>query len=218
MVKILIFVEGQTEEKFVNELLSIYLDPLRFTPIPIVTTTKYQNSGPDCKGGTVKYKEVIRQLRHLLNDSSAAAVTTMIDYYALPNDYPVEAAQNISNCYSAVNAIESAFYSDINHRKFIPYLQLHEFEALLFSDPEKFSCIIPDDPSAIDKLSKIRRNYSTPEHINKKNPPKHRIKEKIPDYQEDIDGPIIAKEIGLEKIRLECPHFNKWIEKLESLQ
>ena len=218
MVKILIYVEGQTEEKFVNELLSIYLDQLRFTPIPVVTTTKYMNSEPDCIGGTVKYMEVIRQLKHLLNDSSATAVTTMLDYYALPSDYPVREAQNANDCYSAVNAIERAFYRDIDHRKFIPYLQLHEFEALLFSDPKKFDCIIPDDPSAIAKLSKIKRSYPTPEHINTNNPPNHRIKVSIPDYQKVADGFTIAKEIGLEKIRQECPHFNEWIKKLESLQ
>ncbi len=217
MVKVLILVEGSTEERFVKEILSVHINPDEFSLIPTIITTKRVLSGPDCKGGYATYQKIKQQLRRLLNDKSAVAVTTMIDYYALPNDFPEVQNLNESDCIKRVNVIEKRFSEDINNPKFIPYLQLHEFEAILFSDPMKIINGFPGKESVLEQLLNQLAGFSSPEHINLDNPPSKRILSALPDYDKVISGTSIALEIGLEKIRKECSHFNEWIEKLESL-
>ena len=38
-----------------------------------------------------------------------------------------------------VLALQQAFEQDISYHKFIAYLQLHEYETMLFSEPEAFA-------------------------------------------------------------------------------
>ena len=96
---------------------------------------------------------------------------------------------------------------------------LHEFEALLFVDPNKFKEWV-DDESIIDSLHQIKASYSSPEEINNspQTAPSKRILGLIPDYNKVIQGTIIAMEIGLDEMRRQCLHFNKWLDCLENLR
>ena len=109
---------------------------------------------------------------------------------------------------------------DINDRRFIPYIQLHEFESLLFHDIDSFDHVFSEkDFIDRDELTHILEQYPNPEEINngRDTSPSHRLSKIINGYQKVIYGNIIAMEIGLDGIRKKCPLFNKWVERLLAL-
>ncbi len=101
-----------------------------------------------------------------------------------------------------------------NHHLFIPYLQLHEFEALLFSNKE---ALFRNFPSAIQALEQVFVEFSNPELINEPTP-SQRLKNNIDGYNKVVYGSILAASIGIEAMQARCPHFAEWIEKLKRLQ
>jgi hypothetical protein len=103
-----------------------------------------------------------------------------------------------------------------NPAQFIPYVQMHDFEALLFSD---ISVLAADNLRISMQLACILGSFSCPEEINDnyETCPSRRIKQHIENYVKTVDGIIAAHKIGLTKIRRECPHFNEWITKLEDI-
>src|SRR6185295_15198810 len=84
----LVLVEGQTEERFVTECLAPYLLPKQLALIPTIVATRRPAGRPHFKGGVVSYGQIQRDLGLLLRDSDVAIVTTLLDYYALPDDFP----------------------------------------------------------------------------------------------------------------------------------
>jgi hypothetical protein len=112
--------------------------------------------------------------------------------------------------------VQQDFAGGIHPERFIPYVLMHEFEGLLFSDCEGFARGI-GRPDLVGPLSAIRSGFATPEHINDSpdTAPSKRIEKLIPGYQKPFVGNLAAIEIGLEAIRNECPHFKEWLERLE---
>lgn len=88
MKKILILVEGQTEARFVKQVLNPYISKCSLFFISVIIATKRLKTGEKKKGGISSYKKIRRDLIGLLQDTSVVAVTTMIDFYGLPNDFP----------------------------------------------------------------------------------------------------------------------------------
>lgn len=215
MKKVLILVEGQTEEQFVKRILNPHLSNFNIYTEPKIITTKKVKSGPDYKGGIKSHGKVKREINILLKDSSAAVVTTMIDYYHLPPDFPGRDTMPASNCFSRVSYLENEFAKDIDNPKFIPYLQLHEFEALLFSCIAGFKKAFPGHHRE-SQLRSILKQFNTPEEIDEGNitSPAKRIVNLFPEYKKTIQGILISLEIGIEKIRNKCRHFNEWLERL----
>lgn len=213
-----ILVEGQTEETFIKSLVQSHLYSFNIFLNPIIITTKKAKSGKKFRGGVISYQKVKNEVQKLLFDSSAIAVTTMIDYYGLPTDFPGYNSIPNGNCYEKVSHLTKEFQADINNPRFLPFLTLHEFEAFLFVAPELFE---PRFPSVqkITELKKIVENFSSPEEINdgENTHPSARIKSVINRYKKVVDGTIIAQKIGLENIRDKCPHFNQWLKQLEQL-
>ncbi len=212
MKRILILVEGQTEEKFVKDIMNPVFDQRGLFLTPIIIRTKEVKAGPNFKGGVNSYTTIKKDAYRLLKDSDAVIVTTMFDFYRLPSDFPDW--NNNGSCYDKVQSAEKAFALDINHNKFIPYLQLHEFEGLLFSAPEEIS----DAFGGMEKpiLQSIRNKFSTPEEINQgeETHPSKRLLNLFPRYNKPVFGSLIAGRTGMERIRSACPHFNEWISKL----
>ena len=114
--------------------------------------------------------------------------------------------------------IQRSFQEDIAEANFIANLMIHEFEGLLFSEPEAFEnwC---DDPQVVLNLKKICCGFESPEHINDgyTTAPSKRILSIFSQYDKVLHGSLVALDIGLDTIRRECPMFNSWIERLESL-
>ena len=212
MSRVLVFVEGQTEETFVRVLLVPYFSRLGIYLTPILAQTS-----PGHKGGIVSYGKVKHQLTRLCRQDQGAYITTMMDYYGLPNDFPGLDGR-VPDAHEQVMRLELALQQDIDAPNFIPNLMLHEFEALLFSAPEKFAEWL-DDQALLAPMAAIRGAFATPEHINNspQTAPSKRILALVPHYKKTVDGPLIAEDIGLDTIRAQCPHFNNWIERLLAL-
>ena len=212
MSRVLVFVEGQTEETFVRDLLVPYFSRLGIYLTPILAQTS-----PGHKGGIVSYGKVKHQLTRLCRQDQGAYVTTMMDYYGLPNDFP-GLDGHVPDAHEQVMRLEQALQQDIDAPNFIPNLMLHEFEALLFSAPEKIAEWL-DDQALLAPMAAIRGAFATPEHINNspQTAPSKRILTLVPNYKKTVDGPLIAEDIGLDAIRAQCPHFNNWIERLLAL-
>jgi len=220
--KVLIHVEGQTEERFVNDILAPHLEPRGVCAIPTIVTTKVVKSGPNFKGGLSQgcYERVKRELRLLLKDSSAVAVTTMFDYYGLPEDFPGRDHPQGEDCFERVRYVEEQLRVDIGHERFIPYCQLHEFEALLFSEPAKIAGAFPDGPDYTSNLTQISDSFENPEEIDDdpQTCPSARLDRLYSRYRKPFHGSLIARRIGIAAMREKCSHFRQWLEMLEALQ
>ncbi len=217
MRKLLILVEGQAEEIFANRLLQPHLFQHNLVVQPKLVTTKRPPGMPHHKGGISTYGKIEGDLRRLLNDASAARVTTIIDFYGLPKDFPGMPPPT-GNCYDRVKQLEQEFSRSIADSRFLPYLSLHEFEAMLFASPEKTTEVI-SKPELLASLQQIKSQFNSPEEIDdgSTTAPSKRILKLHPQYRKTADGIAILERIGIDQIRRQCLHFNEWIERLEMI-
>ncbi|MDX1992912.1 MAG: DUF4276 family protein [bacterium] len=215
MKKAHFLVEGRTEAFFVTQVLVPHFLKFSVAPNPIEIKTRQPYAGAASRGGIVAYSLIREQLKRLLGDSSAAWVTTMFDFYQLKKDFPGMDKLPRGSARDNVRFIEAEMQTNLNHQRFVPYLQLHEFEALLFSQPEQISAAFPKDKRE-KELVAIRKSFPTPEDINHDQPPSKRLKQLVPQFDKVNIGVQIAASIGLETMRRECPHFHQWLQKLET--
>jgi len=208
-----IIVEGQTEEVFVNSLLCPYFNS---KGIYDVRAIKIQTS-PGHKGGDLKYDRYKPTVEKLLRQEPDILVTSLIDFYRLKTDFPkYNEAKSITNINERVSFIESAMSESINNQRFLPYIQVHEFEGILFSAKNGFE-YLPEIPERnLNELLSIVNGYANPESINEgeKTHPSKRLKNLIPGYQKTFHGPMIAIENGIQSVIDRCPRFRNWIEVL----
>lgn len=222
-VRLHFIVEGQTEETFVNQVLGPHLATLSiWTKARRVMTSRQH--GVKYRGGIKRYAQAESDIKAwMIEDrNSDARFTTMFDLYRLPTDFPgYKDAAQISDPYQRVTALEEALGEDIADRRFIPYLQLHEFEALLLSDPQKLDSQFSDRSTGIQRLVELASTFNSPELINDGNTtaPSKRITHEIPEYErrKQSAGPIVAGKIGLATLRSKCEHFGEWLKSLEAL-
>ena len=134
MIRLNIFCEGQTEETFVNEVLYEYFLNQGIFVYPILVKTSKHG-----RGGMSSYGKVKRQIEIKCKEDTGCFVTTMFDYYAFPEDCPgyVE-SKDIVTPYKIAEFLNSKVEEDINQKNFISNFMMHEFEALLFANPEVF--------------------------------------------------------------------------------
>jgi hypothetical protein len=215
--KVLVYSEGPTEERFVKSLLVPHLLNFDVAAQPVIATTKVVKSGPNFKGGIGTYSRTRRELLHLLGDSSAHTVTTMVDYYGLDRSFPGREHPQGANAHERVMFVENEILRDIDDPRFLPFLTLHEFEALLFASPEGMAEALPGGQSLGQRFRRIRDEFQTPEEIDDDIPtaPHRRILGLYTQYHKPLHGTMIASRIGLDVIRRECPHFNAWVTALE---
>ena len=213
MKYVFIYCEGQTEESFVNNVLGPYFQRMEIYVTPIIHKTS-RTPSKSFKGGVSTYGSIKKELQNLCHNPNAI-VTMMLDYYGMPNDTPLIQC-NEADIYQRAALIETAIAEDIRCDNFIPNLIMHEFEGLLFSEPQAFTAIATDREVA--ELQKIRDSAETPEHINNSplTAPSKRIKSVIENYYKVRQGTIVAKKIGVDKILAECKHFANWIEAIKT--
>jgi hypothetical protein len=214
----LVLVEGQTEERFIKDVVRPYLWQSEIDITPTISTTKRVKQGPDFKGGITDYQKVANDVRRLLGDTDASAITTFIDYYGLPSDFPGMTSKPSGNAIQKASHIETEWKRQISDGRFQPYLMTHEFEALLFSKPEEISAAL-NNQGAQSGLAQVRTSFLSPEEINE-NPetaPSRRIMAICPGYRKSVHGPIVANRIGLQVMRAQCTHFSDWLHWLEHL-
>ena len=211
MKYVYIYCEGQTEEAFVNDIPYPYFSRIGIYVQPIIHKTK-RTPTKSFRGGVSKYEPIKNEIIKLCQDPNCI-VTTMFDYYAMPEDTPAITYSEI-DIYKRVDFIENAVNKDIGCENLIFNLILHEFEALLFSEPQAFEHITND--KAVKQLQAIRNSAETPEHINNsvETAPSKRIASVVDNYSKVRQGIIVAKHIGIDKMLSECKHFSAWINKI----
>jgi hypothetical protein len=215
MKRILILCEGQTEQEFVNVILAPFLTLKGVWVIPFLANTSTTGSG-----GALNYERYKRNIELKLKEEPNAYVTSLIDFFRLSTDFPdYSAAKKLPTKVQQVEKLEATLNTAIPASHFLPYIQLHEFEALLFSDVSKFEDLY--DLSNRDKASfqKITTDYPNPEDINEgpNTAPSKRILSVIPNYEKVLEGIMLAEDIGIEKMRARCPRFKAWLDKLIAL-
>ncbi|MCY4481238.1 MAG: DUF4276 family protein [Spirochaetaceae bacterium] len=203
MIRLAIVVEGETEEEFVNNLLTPHLHTygVSATPHPL--------------GGNVTVERLASEMVNYF--WSYDRVTSLVDFYGFRNKGEVSREDLQAQILKQVDAGIKVSW---DQSRVIPYVQQYEFEALLFSKVAVFEELRDSPSNLVQKLEAIRTNVSTPEDINdgKDTHPSRRIAELIPSYQKRVIGPYLAELIGLSVIRSACPRFGRWIDSLESLQ
>lgn len=211
--RVKVLCEGQTEERFITDILQPYFQSQNIYLQPIVIETS--RGLKKKRGGIGNYKQIKEQLQILCKDKDAY-ITTMIDYYGLPSETPGCHVSNQPSLYERVKFIEQAVENDLRADNLKVYLSLHEFESLLFSDLSKFSLIA--NPRQCKALVKIVDDFCNPEHINNSydTAPSRRLKNVLPEYAKNLDGITLAKEIGLHAMLNSCPHFKEWIDTIST--
>jgi hypothetical protein len=218
MKRIIIIGEGQTEQSFCNDVLQPHFV---VQEIYLQNTITNRNSG-----GIINWSALKHQIeRHLLQDPNVI-VTTLIDYYGIYANhyYPQwEIIEKKADLTLRLNALEKAMLNDLSislRARYIPYIQLHEFEGLLFSDKKVFDDNFEDNEfEDYDYLVNTIEEHENPELINKghNTAPSKRLKRILKGYKKVIYGSLIAQSIGLNTIRNKCPRFNNWISQLEKI-
>ncbi len=220
MIRLHAVVEGQTEETFINQVLAPELGARQiFVDAHCVTTGRRL---PPDRGGIKKYQQLRNDLVFWMRQEKGRGIrfTTMVDLYRLPKDFPgYDDCKRKINPHTRAVCMEDRLQEDIEDDRLVPYIQLHEFEALLFSDVQKFEVAFPDRPAEVQELKSIRDDFPSPEHINDQpdQSPSKRILKVIPEYVKTVSGILIVQRIGLPVLRKECVHFGRWLDRLEQL-
>lgn len=224
MTRLLVHVEGETEERFVNQVLAPHLYGFKYSGVSARLMGNIRQRSK--RGGIRSWTTVRKGIMNHLRQDQGCIVTTMVDYYGMPETWP--GCSEACKLAFPINAemIEKALASNVceqmgtnfNPERFVPYVVMHEFEALLFSDCERFAEGI-EKPELAPKFQAIRDEFRCPEEIDDspETAPSKRIESLVPGYQKPLLGTLASLEIGLAAIRSECPHFNSWFTRLESI-
>jgi len=218
--EVIVIVEGPTEQKFVNEVLAPYLWDRNVLLTPIILDK------PGEKGGDVKFARAKNDIEKHLKQRRDTFVTLMVDYYGIKGDWPgyQESKQQSTHTKKAevMNAATAAEVAKLAHedlrpdKRFIPYVSMHETETLYFSDPATLAAKLGVNQTKVDT---ILTECGEPEKINDHSTtaPSKRLAKLSDQFKKTATGIAIAKEIGIEKMRAECPLFNAWLTQIEQL-
>lgn len=211
MKRLYIIVEGQTEQEFVNEQIASYLRQYEIYEVKPILIHTSKNG----RGGFVNYQHLKNDAKRLLSSQKSDFVVSMfVDFFRCPEIPQSERWNRKTNHLDQVEEMEKCVQEDINDTRFIPYIQLHEFEALLFASNDGFAGFFSEEQAG--KTQQIINSYDNPEDINTtpEGAPSKRLLAIKEDYDKVIEGNLIALEVGILRIMEKCPRFKAWIEKL----
>lgn len=227
MPRLLVHVEGQTEESFVNEVLKERLFHFGYERVGARLLGNARQR--DRRGGARGWDAVKRDIIGHLREDPGCIATTMVDYYGLPQSGPKAWPGRSAATTMAVtdkgphieiailNDVANEMGADFDRRRFLPFVVVHEFEGLLFSDCQAFARAV-GRTALSTRLQEIRNQFDTPEHINDSptTAPSKRVEALIPGYEKPLLGALAALEIGLDRISAACTHFGAWLAELET--
>ncbi len=221
MTDLVLVGEGSTERGFAVTVLApalagrgVFLQP-RLIP-----------TSPSASGGALSFPRVLRFLRNTLRERHDTFVTTFFGLYRLPAEFPGQRkATALGDPLERSSTIEQALHEAVieeagcRTERFPPHIQPHEFEALLFSDVDRFADTERAWAPRVKELEAARSAATSPEHINdgQTTHPSARLRALLPRHKKTRDGVLVAKRIGLSRMRTECRHFGAWLDRLEAL-
>jgi hypothetical protein len=229
MITLRVIVEGQTEARFVAQILAPHLATREVYATASPVVTKGGRRGVrEGQGGGDSYLVWKRDIVNWIKQEGSHPhvwFTTMFDVYGLARvrDFPgyAEACRS-ADSQTKVAKLERAVSEDIGFHRFVPYFQLHEFESLLLVDPTVLKHMFIEHAQAVDQLAlEISETGCSAEQINdgEETCPSRRISRHLPRYdgQKVVAGPDATERIGLPRLRSACPHFAAWVARLEEL-
>ena len=225
--RLLVHVEGHTEKRFVQTVLGPYLRNVGYSRVSARLVGNARASVR--RGGTPSWQTVRDGILNHLKDDRQAIVSTMVDYYGMPQGgqkaWPGRAEARTCELAQRAAFVQGALADDIaNHmapsfdrRRFIPYVSMHEFEALLFSDCARFAESV-GQPAIACPMEAILTQFGEPEAIDdsRETAPSKRILRLLPSYRKVAMGAIAVQNIGLANIRNRCANFADWLRRLEA--
>ncbi|UQZ90058.1 hypothetical protein C4J81_12935 [Deltaproteobacteria bacterium Smac51] len=233
---LVVIVEGQTEVSSLKRTVGQYLYDHTGCEAIFAAIGK---TGAD-KGGHKSFEIFINQIQMFAKQYPGVYISTFFDYYGFnPRWKEFEALKKAAlkkgdDIIKTIGQLEElmamkvlgAVGISLREGHFLPYIQLHELEALLFADTDILGeelQPLADSANLKQEFMTIRTEFDNCEMINDSplTAPSKRI-EKLARYVKGKSarsqaGPIMEK-IGLLKIRQACPRFDQWIKTLEGLK
>jgi len=196
MVRVGISVEGVTEERFIKLSLAPHLaqQAIFVTPVSM--------------GGNVSIDRVKYEINKLIYNFDV--VTTFYDFYGFKRKPKSETKDSLE-----AQILESA--PKAVQGKIIPYIQMYEFEGLLFSSPSTIATVLQQDEIKPWAEAILHQFNGNPELINNSSQTAPSKRLATTPYRKTTHGPNIAKEIGLDVLRQKCKGFDSWLSLLEAL-
>lgn len=221
MIVVNVLCEGPTEENFVKKVLAGY-----FRSADVVVKARQVTTNRKLKitGGMTSYAKMKNDLELWIKENSRDTFcfhlyTSMFDYYQLPTDFPGFPPEG-NGSLSKVHYLEQKLALDLNIASFLPYIQLHEFEALVFAGLGFLKIDYPGQERAIKKLEQeLQQCKGQPEEVNNgpDTAPSKRLINALGKYNKTKTGPMVAAMVGINELKTQCPHFKEWIDKLEQM-
>jgi len=218
-IEVMVLVEGQTEQTFIKSLLSPYI--FNLTKQKVFLTPMQ----PGRQSGDVRFERYEKDIGKHLKQRNDTYITLMVDYYGVKNWPGLEESKlqathikkaEVMNRETA-KRVQELFPEQNREYRFIPYVSMHEIEALYFSDATSIAQIMNIERTEIES---ILRKYGEPEAIND-NPntaPSKRLIKLSPEFKKTINGIAIAKAVGIQRMRERCSLFNEWVMRIENLK
>jgi len=224
MNDLVVIVEGETEQTFVRDQLAAHL-AVHGTNTWAVLPGRHRRHG-GIRKWEIACQDIVRTLKE------QRYCSTMVDYYALPKTWPGRVdsvalpwAERAAYVESLIHLeISKAMGESFDPQFFVPYVQLHEFEALAFAGVKELTSVVAplsqDSANLIErKFERVLNEAGHPEAINDgyETCPSRRITSVVKAYNKRAHGPIVTRRIGLDALREKCNHFASWLDRLESI-
>ena len=225
MARLHLFAEGTTELVFARDVLAPHLGHFGvYLQNPVLIAHARRKRRVHRAGGR-SFQRMQNDIERRIQEDQGTDLyfTTMVDLYALHCDFPgrQEADRLRHIPYQRVKYFEESWRYVTADRRFIPFIQLHEFESYLFTDVTKLPEFLDGPERGVRELQRVADGVSSPELIDdgQHTAPSKRITAQFPGYKrlKTTVGPQMAKLIGLQTIRSVCPHFDEWLCRLEQL-
>lgn len=216
---VIVITEGPTEQSFVKEILCPYMSLQGVFLTPVILRKPGEN------GGDITFSRARNDIEKFLKQRSDTYLTLLVDYYGIGNDWPgyADAKRLVSHTRKAevinaatADAVSNLFPEQNPHQRFIPYVSMHEIEALFFSDPSALAEKLGVQQA---RVNDILDQCGEPEKINDSHDtaPSKRLHSLNSRYKKTVTGIALARAIGIPKMRSACPLFNAWLERLEKV-
>ncbi|NVZ08044.1 DUF4276 family protein [Allochromatium humboldtianum] len=211
MIRICIVCEGQTEVEFVKSCLAPYLLCSQVLAFPSLLQAPSGNH----RGGRVTVERLVKFISHQYHQ--ADRITTLVDFYGFQDRGSRSRAQLEADIRAGVEGSTTGY----DRRFVLPYVQMHEFEGLLFTNPGAFEWVSDGWSEDVkNALTAVAQGVASPEDINDspESAPSKRILRIFPEgtYSKTEHGPLIAEAIGIDAIRRKCPQFDAWVAHLQA--
>ena len=209
MIRVCIVCEGPTEVEFVKSCLAPYLLDSQILAFPSLLRAPSGNH----RGGRVKVERLVKFISHQYHQ--ADRITTLVDFYGFQDRASRTRAELEADILSGVERCTKKYDS----RFVLPYVQMHEFEGLLFTNTQAFEWVVDGwNEDTKEALEAVVQAFDNPEEINnsRETAPSKRILRIFEGaYSKTVHGPLIADSIGMDDIRSKCPAFSEWVGKLQ---